>query len=182
MAAYDWLRRQAGPSPQHFLVLGDSAGGGLALGLLLKLRDSGIPLPAAAVVISPWTDLALTGSSLRTRSSSEPMLNTGDLEIFTTDYLAGTDPRNPYASPLYGDPAGLPPTLFQVGSDEILFDDAARMAEKMKRAGCQVDLSVWKCMPHVWHLLAPILPEATQAIDEIKTFTERIALDAHSRS
>jgi monoterpene epsilon-lactone hydrolase len=82
----------------------------------------------------------------------------------------GADPRNPYASPLYGDPAGLPPTLIQVDSDEILRDDATRMADHMRSAGCSVELEIWPRMPHVWHLFAPVLPEARRAIVRVGAF------------
>jgi acetyl esterase/lipase len=85
-------------------------------------------------------------------------------------YLAGVDPRHPYASPLYGDPRGLPPALIQVGSDEVLRDDATRMADCMGAAGCEVVLEVWPRMPHVWHLFASVMPEARRAIARIGSF------------
>jgi monoterpene epsilon-lactone hydrolase len=170
LAAYNWM--QAGGL--RTLVVGDSSGGGLALALLLKLRDKGLRLPAAAVALSPWTDLALTGPSLERNAAADPMLNADDLPKFAADYLAGADPRNPYASPLYGDLTGLPPTLIHVGDDEILRDDAVRMAEKMRAAHCRVELQVWPRMPHGWHLLAPVLPEAKFAIAGIGEFIERM--------
>lgn len=170
ISAYRWLLAGAW---QGLAVVGDSAGGGLALALLLKLRDDGLPLPAAAVALSPWTDLAMTGASLTLNAEADPMLNADDLPRFATDYLAGADPRNPYASPLYGDPSGLPPTLLHVGADEILRDDAVRMAEKMRQAKCHVELEIWPRMPHVWHLLAPVLPEARLAIAGIGDFLDR---------
>jgi len=92
---------------------------------------------------------------------------------FAAGYLAGADARDPYASPLYGDPRGLPPTLLQAGSDEILRDDAVRMADAMRAAGCDVELQVWPKMPHTWQLLAPVLPEARAALREIARFLER---------
>jgi acetyl esterase/lipase len=98
-----------------------------------------------------------------------------DAELSPTvasSYLRGADPRNPYASPLYGDPTGLPPTLFNVGSDEILLDDAVRMAERMEAAGCDVEIEIWPQMPHVWHLYARLLPEARRAIARIGAFLE----------
>jgi epsilon-lactone hydrolase len=168
--AYRWLL-DAGA--RRLAIVGDSAGGGLALALLLKLRDEHVPLPAGAVVLSPWTDLALTGASLASNEASDCMLNTEDLPKFAADYLSGADPRNPYVSPLYGDPAGLPPALFHVSGDEILRDDAVRMADKMRRADCQVELQVWPRMPHVWHLMAPVLPEARLAIGRIGDFVEK---------
>ncbi len=169
---YCWLLAE-GADPRQIVVIGDSAGGGLALALLLKLRDSELPLPAAAVVLSPWTDLALTGASLASNAKFDAMVDAEDVPIFASDYLAGADPHHPYASPLYGDPTGLPPTLIQVGSEEVLRDDAVRMAEKMQRAHCEVELQIWPRMPHVWHLLAPIVPEARKAIAEIGKFVRR---------
>jgi epsilon-lactone hydrolase len=173
LAAYRWLI--AGMAhPQRTAVMGDSAGGGLALALLLRLRDARIELPAAAVALSPWTDLALTGASLALNVKSDPMLNAADAHLFADCYLAGADPRNPYASPLYGNPAGLPPTLIHVGSDEILRDDAVRMAAVLQAAGCRVEIEVWPRMPHVWHLFAPVLPEARQAIANIGAFADQV--------
>jgi epsilon-lactone hydrolase len=172
-AAYRWLL--AGRvDPQRTAVIGDSAGGGLALALLLKLRDDGLVLPGAAVALSPWTDLALTGASLSLSAKSDPMLNPADARLFAGCYLADTDPRNPYASPLYGNPAGLPPTLIHVGSDEILHDDAVRMAENLRAARCQVEIEVWPRMPHGWHLFAPVLPEARTAIARIGAFADQV--------
>ena len=88
-------------------------------------------------------------------------------------YLGETDPRTPYASPIYGDPAGLPPTLIQVGSDEILLDDSVQMAERMRAAGCEVELEVWPRMPHAWHVWARIMPEARSAIERVGAFVQR---------
>lgn len=140
---------------------------------MLKLRDSGLPLPAAAVVLSPWTDLALTGASLTLNAKFDVIVHAEDVPIFAADYLAGADPRQPYASSLYGDPTGLPPTLIQVGSEEVLRDDAVRMAERMPRAHCQAELQIWPQMPHVWHLFASILPEARETIAETSKFLQR---------
>jgi monoterpene epsilon-lactone hydrolase len=167
--AYRWLL-SGGAEPRHVVVMGDSAGGGLVLALLMKLRDAGCALPAAAVALSPWTDLALTGASLALNARADPMINVKAVPGLARNYLAGADPRNPYASPLYGDPAGLPPTLIQVGSDEVLRDDATRMADKMRSAGCRVELEIWPRMPHVWHVFAPLLPEARKAIARMGSF------------
>jgi len=173
LAAYQWLL--AGMAdPQRTAVLGDSSGGGLALALLLRLRDHGLELPAAAVALSPWTDLALTGASLSLNAKSDPMMGAAYARLFANCYLAGADPRNPYASPLYGNPAGLPPTLIHVGSDEILRDDAVRMAEVLRTASCCVRIEVWPRMPHVWHLFAPVLPEAREAIARIGDFADKV--------
>ncbi|MGE5269044.1 MAG: alpha/beta hydrolase [Thiohalocapsa sp.] len=167
-----------GADPRQVTVIGDSAGGGLALALALRLRDEGQELPAALVALSPWTDLALSGDSLRRNAAADPMLCAAIAGDFAACYLAGADPRNPYVSPLYGDPAGLPPTLIQVGSDEVLRDDAVRMAARMRAAGCPVELEMWPRMPHVWHAFAAVMPEARQAIARIGSFVERHATAA----
>jgi epsilon-lactone hydrolase len=172
-AAYRWLIA-CEADRRSTVIMGDSAGGGLALALLLKLRDSGRDRPAAAVALSPWTDLALTGASLAHNARSDPMLNAADTRLFAGSYLAGADPYHPYASPLYGDASGLPPTLIHAGSDEILRDDAVRMAQMMRAAGCHVEIELWPRMPHVWHLFAPVLPEANAAIARIGAFTSRM--------
>lgn len=173
VAAYLWLVGGMG-DPRRTAVMGDSAGGGLALALLSRLRDDGLDLPAAAIALSPWTDLALAGASLSLNARSDPMLNAADARLFAECYLAGADPRHPYASPLYGNPAGLPPTLIHVGSDEIMRDDAVRMAAALREAGCRVEIEVWRRMPHVWHLFAPVLPEAKQAIANIGAFVDQV--------
>ncbi|MGH6680930.1 MAG: alpha/beta hydrolase [Bradyrhizobium sp.] len=168
-SAYCWLRRNMTDTREWF-VMGDSAGGGLTLCLLMKLRDEGRPLPAAAVALSPWTDLALTGQSLVSNAAADPMLNADDLPTFARLYLAGADPTTPYASPLYGDAAGLPPVLIQVGEGEILRDDAVRMAESLREHNPRSRLEVWPRMPHVWQLFVPYLPEAKRAIAAIGDF------------
>jgi acetyl esterase/lipase len=170
VAAYHWLIA-TGVHPRQVAILGDSAGGGLALAALLRLRDEGTALPGAAVVISPWTDLALTGPSFKQNVQTGAMMF--DIEAVSDiarQYLAGSDPYAPYASPLYGDPAGLPPILIQVASDEILLDDSVRMAERARAAGGKVDLEIWSRVPHGWHFFARVLPEARQAIERIGAF------------
>jgi monoterpene epsilon-lactone hydrolase len=161
-----------GADPRTVALMGESAGGGLVLGALLKLRDEGSRLPAAAVTISPWTDLALSGRSYRQNDNADPMLSRTDAVRMASYYLGETDPRTPYASPVYGDPSGLPPTLIQVGSDEILLDDSVQMAERMRAAGCEVELEVWPRMPHAWHVWARVMPEARAAIARIGVFVQ----------
>ena len=172
VAGYTSLAEKT-PDTRQLLLMGDSAGGGLALCLLLKLRDDGRPLPAAAVALSPWTDLALTGPSLKSNAEADPMLDAEGLPEFAQHYLAGADPTTPYASPLYGDTAGLPPVLIQVGSDEILRDDAIRMAEKLSKDNPRSKLEIWPRMPHAWQLFVPVLPEAHRAIAHIGDFISR---------
>jgi acetyl esterase/lipase len=174
LAGYAWLAGGMLHTSQLF-VIGDSAGGGLTLGLLMKLRDQGRPLPGAAVALSPWTDLALTGQSLASNAAADPILNAKHLPDLAKLYLAGTDPTTPYASPLYGDPTGLPPVLIQVGSDEILRDDAVRMAAKLRQHNPASRLEIWPRMPHAWQLFAPVLPEARRAIAQIGDFIGTVA-------
>jgi epsilon-lactone hydrolase len=173
VAGYAWLADKIAGTRQLF-VMGDSAGAGLTLCLLLKLRDDATPLPGAAVAMSPWTDLALTGPSLTLNAAADPMLNADDLPELAQIYLAGADPRAPYASPLYGDPSGLPPVLIQVGSDEILRDDAVRMAEKLRADNPRSRLEIWPRMPHAWQLFVPVLPEARRAIAQIADFISTV--------
>jgi acetyl esterase/lipase len=172
VAGYSWLLAQ-GASPHGIVIIGDSAGGGLALATLLRLRDGGVPLPAAAVALSPWTDLALTGASMRTNAERDLTLAPERAAMLARHYLGGADPRHPYASPLYGDLRGLPPVLIQVGSDEILRDDAVRMADKLREAGSRVELEVCPGMHHVWQLYARVLPEGRAAIARIGAFLKR---------
>lgn len=151
-------------------VAGDSAGGGLTLALLLNLRDKGLPLPDAAIVFSPWTDLAITGASITGNARRDPLLVSDGIETIATAYLGGADPRNPLASPLYGDYAGLPPILFSVGDTEILLDDCLRAEERAKAAGVATKLSVERDMPHVFVFANRWTPEARHAMDEAAAF------------
>ena len=177
MTAYEWLLAD-GADPRQLTVVGDSAGGGLAFALLLRCRDEGrLPLPAAVAALSPWTDLALTGASLRRNAVADPFVDANGIPPVAEYYLAGADPRHPYASPLYGDPTGLPPALIQVGSDEVLLSDATRMADRLRAADCEVALEIWPRMPHVWHLFATVMPEARRAIARVGGFVrERTAV------
>jgi acetyl esterase/lipase len=164
--AYRFLLK-SGTAPAAIAVAGDSAGGGLTLATLVALRDAGDPLPAAAVAISPWTDLALTGESLTTRADVDVMIKPDGMREDAETYLAGADPRHPYASPLYADLHGLPPILIHVGDAEVILDDSTRFAAKARDAGVDVTLEVWDEMPHVWHAFAGLLPESDQAIERI---------------
>jgi acetyl esterase/lipase len=169
IAAYRWLLAQS-ISPSHIVFVGDSAGGGLCLATLLALKDQGIPLPAAAVALSPWTDLKNTGESLKTKAKVD-QLTWGESWIVFSKYYAGdNDPGNPWISPLYGDLRGLPPVLIYVGENEVLLDDSTRFAEKAKNSGVDITLKVWEGMFHCFPACAPLFPEAKQAMDEICSF------------
>jgi acetyl esterase/lipase len=167
--AYRWLVKQA-ISPADIVIAGDSAGGGLTLATLANLRDSAEPLPAAAVCLSPWTDMEAIGESVRRNASVDPLIDREELLRLAGLYLAGADPRTPLAAPLYADPKGMPPLLIQVGGAEVLIDDSARFAERAKAAGVDVTLEVWEEMIHVWQIMAALLPEGQQAIDHIGAF------------
>jgi acetyl esterase/lipase len=166
LTAYRFLLSD-GADADDVAIAGDSAGGGLALATLVALRDAGDRLPAAAVAISPWTDLALTGESLRTRADVDVMIKPAGMPETVATYLAGADPRHPYASPLYADLHGLPPVLIHVGDAEVILDDSTRFAAKARAADVDVTLEVWPEMPHVWHAFAGLLPESDQAIERI---------------
>jgi acetyl esterase/lipase len=178
--AYRWLL-SSGFSAGRLAVAGDSAGGGLAVAAMLALKASGEPLPAAGVCLSPWFDLAMTGDSLRTHASADPIIRPSDLPFVARCYLGPADPRTPTASPLYGHLAGLPPILIQVGTDEVLLDDSRRFAERAREAGVPVRLDVWEEMIHVWQAYARLVPEARHAIEAIGAFL-RAAWESASRS
>ena len=151
------------------VVGGDSAGGGLALAMMLSLRDAGVPLPAAAVLFSPWTDLAATGDSLVKNDGRCAMFRGAKIGPGAKYYLGDADPRNPLASPLYGDLRGLPPMLIHVGKDETLLDDSIRLAEKVRAAGVRVEIKMWPVVPHAWQLV-PAMPEARRSVKEAAGF------------
>lgn len=162
-----------GHSPQRMVIGGDSAGGGLALSVLLVLRASGTPHPAAAVLFSPWTDLAATGESIRTNASRCAMFNGPDIGPSARYYLGNADPRNPLASPLYADLSILPPLLIHVGANEALRDDSTRLVEKARAGGVSVEIKIWPVVPHAWQLAPHLIPEARQSLRESAEFLRR---------
>lgn len=166
LAAYQWLLKESAQAKQ-IVVAGDSAGGGLTLSLLLSLHEKGLPQPAAAVCLSPWMDLTCSGESWATNAKIDFMLEKTSTVKAAKLYLGDADPRSPLASPLYADPAGLPPLLIQVGSEEVLLSDSTRFAEKARLAGVDVTLENWKGMQHVWQYSVSMLPEARQAVARI---------------
>lgn len=135
--------------------------------MLVKLRDDGDPLPAAAVLMSPWTDLEGTGESVKTRAKFDPWLRPEGLRPMATLYIRDLDPRHPLVSPIYADLHGLPPMLVHVGEDEILLDDSVRLVEKARAAGVEVTFKIWAGMWHVFQSFAESVPEGRQAIEEI---------------
>jgi acetyl esterase/lipase len=172
LAAYDFLLDE-GFTPQQIVLMGDSAGGGIALSTLLAVRDEGRDLPAAAAVMSPWTDLAATGESYVTRAEADPIHQRQMILAIARAYLgAEGDPQDPRASPLYGDLRGLPPLLIQVGDRETVLDDARMFADKARTAGVAVTLDVADGMIHVFQLFADELPEARAAIAALAAFAQ----------
>ncbi len=169
LAAYRWLLEQ-GVAADSIVLAGDSAGANLALACLQALRDSGVCLPRGACLLSPWIDLALAGDSFESKAASDPRMTQQTLRNYATAYLAGQDPRTPLASPLYARLSGLPPLLIQVGSDELLLDDAIRLSARAAHAEVKVRLDVWPAMVHVWQAYAPMLSEGRQAIAEAGRF------------
>jgi epsilon-lactone hydrolase len=173
-AAYRWLLA-GGFTPARLTIAGDSAGGGLTVATLVALRDAGQPLPAAGVCLSPWTDLEGLGDSATTKAGVDPIVQKDMLLRMASCYLGETPPRTPLAAPLYADLQGLPPLLVQVGTSEILLDDALRLAERATAAGVAVTLEPWEGMIHVWQLCAPMLPEGQEAIERIGAFVRQHA-------
>ncbi|MGA0597476.1 alpha/beta hydrolase [Enterovirga sp. CN4-39] len=169
-AAYRGLLAQEGIDPDALAVAGESAGGGLTLSLLVRLRDGGVPLPAAAALFSPWTDLAVTGRSVEANNRAEDLFFNDNLRPVAELYLAGADPMTPLASPLYADLSGLPPLLVHVGERELLLDDAARLVERAAAAGDEVAFERWPVVPHGWQLLQGIVPEAARSVAEAAAF------------
>jgi monoterpene epsilon-lactone hydrolase len=169
LTAYRWLLAQD-RRPHQITLVGDSAGGGLVLALLLSLRDRGEPLPAAAVCLSPVTDLTLSGESWKTNDRKDAVIERQVAEEARSMYVARTNPCEPLCSPLFADLHGLPPLLIQVGSDEVFLSDSTCFAEHARAAGVDVTLEVWRGMQHVWQYSAPFVPEARQAINRIGEF------------
>ncbi len=168
LTAYRWLLEQ-GVSPANIVIMGESAGGGLCLAALLAIRDKNLPLPAGGVALSPWTDLKLTGESYRTKSDV-CIAPPGMSMVCSKYYVGDNNPTDPWISPLYGDLHGLPPLFINVGDYETMRDDSVRFADKAKAAGVDVTLVVGEKMIHCYPLLAPLFPEATQALGEICDF------------
>ena len=171
-AAYRSILR-IGLQPRRIAIAGDSAGAGLALATTIAARDKGLQVPGAIVCLSPWVDLAVTGRSMETKAHEDPIVSREMLLDSGKLYLGDCGPRTPLASPLYADLRQLPPMLIQVGSAEVLLDDATRLCERAAAAGVNTTLEVWPEMIHVWQIFAPILPEAREAIERIGKFIRK---------
>jgi len=171
--AYKWLIDQ-GYAPEKIIVGGMSAGGGLTLALLLKLKEMNEFLPAGAVLMSAWTDLTQSGQTMKDNAEVDPVISKAYLDRMAGLYLAGTSAKTKFASPLFGDLEGLPPMLVQVGSAETMLDDSRRFAKKAKKANVDVDYEPWDDMFHGWQGSAHVLDEAKLAIDSIGRFCRRV--------
>tara|TARA_B110000196_G_scaffold59262_1_gene49237 strand:- start:1628 stop:2533 length:906 start_codon:yes stop_codon:yes gene_type:complete len=168
--SYKWLLSE-GYDPKKIAISGDSAGGGLAIAAQLKIRDEGLPLPVASAPISPWIDMGLSGDTMSSRQSRDPLIRLDLIREFKSQFLGPNNNSNdPYASPLQADLSGLPPMLIHVGDDEMLLSDSERLAEKASAAGVSVTLEVWPEMIHVWHTFVGLFPEAQDGINRIAEF------------
>jgi acetyl esterase/lipase len=170
VTAYRWLLDQ-GFAPGHIAVSGDSAGGGLTIATLLKIRDDGLPRPAAGVPMSPWIDLEGTGASMIDKSDVDLLVGIETLQGMAAMFLGETgDAKDPLAAPLYAELHDLPPLLIQVGEDETLLDDSTRLAERAALAGVDVTLEVFPEMQHVFQVACGTMPEATEAVNKAAAF------------
>jgi len=169
VAVFRWLLDQ-GHAPAHLAVAGDSAGGGLTLATVLKLRDDGLPQPVGAVPISPWADLEGVGASMTINADKDLIVKAEGLKGMADLFLAGGDARDPLAAPIYGDYTGICPLYIQVGGDETLLDDTHRVAEAARRAGVDVTVDVFPEMQHVFQMMAGNVPEADDAVQRIGTW------------
>ncbi|MCS5732792.1 alpha/beta hydrolase [Herbiconiux daphne] len=169
VAVWRWLTHDEGVEAGSIAVAGDSAGGGLAVALLVATRDAGEALPAAAVLMSPTVDLTGSGRSMTERVDDDVISTPALLRRLAEDYLAGADPRTPLASPLFADLAGLPPLLIHVGTADLLLSDAERLADAARDSGVDVRLEVGEGLPHVYQLMLGT-PEAADATRRIGAF------------
>jgi acetyl esterase/lipase len=164
LAAYEALLHN-GIAPSDIAFAGESAGGGLAVATLVNARDHGLPLPAAAFVMSPYVDLTLAGTTMETRREVDPLLSRELLQPRVTDYASGQDAALGLISPLFADLSGLPPLIIQAGTHEVLLDDAVRLAGQAVTADVAVTLDITPGVPHVFQAYHPMLDEATAALD-----------------
>jgi acetyl esterase/lipase len=163
LAVYRWMLDH-GAEPEQTIIAGDSAGGGLTIAAALALKEQGLPQPAGLFVISPWVDLSQSHDTYRTKAADDPMIAKDSLDESAQAYLGTMDPRDPRASPVFGDLSGLAPMLIQVGSEEALLGDSLLLAERAGHARVEVRLEVWPEMIHVWHAFGGQLAAARRAI------------------
>ncbi|GLQ32012.1 alpha/beta hydrolase [Litoribrevibacter albus] len=167
--AYQWLLEH-GHQADDIVIAGDSAGGGLALATALSLKDQHIPQPSALGLISPWTDLTLSGETVKSKAHRDPMIRKDWLETMINNYAIDLPSDSPLCSPIFANLEGLPPIYIQVGEDEILLDDAMRLAQRAEAQGVSVVLEIWEEMWHVWHFQAGLLSESNEAIQQLANY------------
>lgn len=163
----------SGIAPEAIAVAGDSAGGGLTLAMLSAMRSEGLPMPAACALISPWTDLTLSGPSIETNAKADPMLTPGALRLAASAYVGNRDASATLASPLFADHRGFPATLIHVGTTEVLRSDATRLRDRLQVSSVDVALEEWPKMAHVFHLMGKRVPEALVATNKLAAFIKR---------
>ena len=164
----------SGIKPENVIIAGDSAGGGLTVATLLSLRHAGDPMPAAAILLSPFLDATGSGESATTRADKDPWFHASDMEVVIDHYCGESEVRNPLVSPVFANAVGLPPVYIQVGDHEILLSDSTRFAEMMRESGGVAELEVW---PEMWHVFQPFIgkmPEARRAIKDIGKYVRRL--------
>ncbi|MBV1879013.1 MAG: alpha/beta hydrolase [Pseudomonadales bacterium] len=173
VTAFQWLLSQ-GHEANNIIIAGDSAGGGLTIAMMLKLKTDGINLPEAGVCLSPWVDMEALGETMVTKAAADPMVQKDMLLVMAATYLGGANPRDPLAAPMYGDLKGLPPLLIQVGTAETLLDDARRLASLAVQAGVNVTYEEWPDMVHVFQQFAPLIADGYKAINRIGRFVAEL--------
>ena len=174
VTCYEWLLKK-GYCPEQIIVGGDSAGGGLAMALIMYLRDHDMPLPCGIVAMSPWTDLTASGESYEKNFTTDLLFgNTKESMIYINDYWGEHDRTDPYLSPIFGDFTNFPPMLIQVGSPEMLLSDSVTVAHKATEQGCNVHLSIYEDMFHIFQLSGMLLPESKKAWKEVEKFIKQL--------
>jgi monoterpene epsilon-lactone hydrolase len=173
LLVYQWLLNQKF-AEENIVVGGDSAGGGLALSMLLALKAAGAKMPGAAVLLAPWTDLTVSSSSYEKLRKYDPIITREGLREAGLWYAGKRDPADPLLSPLFSDPGGLPPMLIHAGEDEVMLDDSRLFAQRAKEAGVPVTYKSFPGMWHVFHTSCLDIPESRQAIDEIGDFVREL--------
>lgn len=175
LAACSWLLHTRGVRPAKLSLLGDSAGGALAIMCAIRMREKSEALPAALVVWSPWVDMTVSASTFESNSAVDPIVSGQSLTMASAAYLQGRDPTDPAVSPLFADLAGLPPLMIEVGGAEVLLDDARRLAAKADADGVEVRFDVAEGLPHVYQYFASFLPQAQASIDRAGAFIGKLS-------
>ncbi|GHO81595.1 hypothetical protein KSD_93660 [Ktedonobacter sp. SOSP1-85] len=169
LTAYRWLLAN-GTRPEHLVLAGDSAGGGLILALLQVMREKDVPMPAGAALLSPWTDLVGTVESRTTRDATDPTFTGKAINALASFYAGTEDLHHPLISPIYADLRGFPPLRIDVGQDEVFLDDSLQVADHARAAQVPVELTVWEGMWHVFQNFSSVLPEGQQSLEQMGTF------------